>query len=81
MAWIRVVDDNEGSAELLRVYRKIRGARGQVANVLKVQSLRPAALEAHLALYRATMFAATGLTRAQREMIAVIVSVGNRCHY
>jgi alkylhydroperoxidase family enzyme len=38
-------------------------------------------MRAHLALYRELMFGRSELTRAEREMIAVAVSVVNHCHY
>lgn len=46
-----------------------------------VQSLQPATIKSHLALYMDIMFATSALSRAQREMIAVIVSVTNGCEY
>lgn len=45
-----------------------------VANILKVHSLHPEVMKAHLDLYREVMFGPSGLTRTQREMIAVVVS-------
>lgn len=56
------------------------GAEG-VANVLASHSLNPAALRAHLGLYRTIMYGESGLTRAEREALAVCVSAANDCHY
>ena len=36
---------------------------------------------AHLQLYRTVMFGPSGLTRAEREAVAVCVSAANDCHY
>ena len=66
MAWIKVVEDTEF---------------GELANILKLHSLRPDVLKAHLRLYRSLMFADSDLTRRERETIAVAVSVLNQCHY
>jgi alkylhydroperoxidase family enzyme len=44
-------------------------------------SLSPAALRASMGLYRATMFGESELTRAQRELLAVVVSTANDCYY
>jgi len=52
-----------------------------VANILKMYSLRPGVMIAHLALYRELMFGRSDLMRAERELVAVSVSVLNRCHY
>jgi alkylhydroperoxidase family enzyme len=54
---------------------------GAMANVVASHSLNRPALEAHLALYRTIMFGSSGLTRAEREAIAVCVSAANECHY
>jgi alkylhydroperoxidase family enzyme len=50
-------------------------------NVLVSHSLNPDALKAHVALYRVVMFGPSGLSRAEREAIAVCVSAANGCHY
>lgn len=50
-------------------------------HILASHSLNPAALRAHLALYRTIMFGPSGLSRAEREAIAVCVSAANECHY
>jgi uncharacterized peroxidase-related enzyme len=81
MAWIQVVPPSEATGDLAEQYAKIRDASGRVANILAVHSLNPAALRAHFALYRTLMFGRSELSRAQREMIAVVVSVTNGCHY
>jgi alkylhydroperoxidase family enzyme len=50
-------------------------------HVLSSHSLNPAALQAHLALYRVIMFGPSGLRRSEREAIAICVSAANDCHY
>jgi len=52
-----------------------------VANILKIHSLAPEVLKAHLDIYHAALHAPGELSRAQREMIAVAVSAANGCHY
>lgn len=81
MAFIRVIERDEADAELAAAYDEAAGARGTVANILKVHSLNPRAMVAHLRLYVDLMFGKSGLTRAERETIAVVVSVTNHCHY
>lgn len=51
------------------------------AHIISSHSLNPAAMNAHLALYRTIMFGDSPLTRAEREAIAVAVSAANDCHY
>ena len=55
---------------------------GHVPNVMKVFSLRPAKLRTFIAKYNELMLSGeTGLTRLEREMVAVVVSCANRCVY
>jgi uncharacterized peroxidase-related enzyme len=81
MTWIEVVDEGEASGELKAVYERIKGARGKLSNIMQVQSLNPKAMAAHLELYMALLFDRSGLSRAERELIAVVVSAANRCEY
>jgi alkylhydroperoxidase family enzyme len=46
-----------------------------------VQSLNPAALAASMQLYLASMHGPSGLSRADREMLATVVSWANHCFY
>ncbi len=50
-------------------------------HILASHSLNHDALRAHLALYRVVMFGQSGLSRAEREAMAVAVSAANDCHY
>lgn len=50
-------------------------------NILRIHSLNPPSGEAHHRLYRTLMHGRSELTRVQREMIAVVVSSLNGCHY
>ena len=79
-AWIELIDVPEATGELAEAYERI-GARGTAARIVAVQSLHPAAMAAHIELYRTVMFGASPLSRAQREAIAVVVSAANDCFY
>lgn len=83
MSWIRVISEEQAQGRLRELYHKITegGRVDRVANILKVHSLNPQVLEAHLNLYLTIMYGESGLSRAQREMIAVVVSKTNSCHY
>jgi len=54
---------------------------GFVPNVLRAHAFDIAKLDAFAALYNDLMLGASGLTRLEREMIAVVVSAENRCFY
>ncbi len=81
MTWIKVTDEREADGSLRDAYAEVGSTRGRVANILKAHSVHPEVIPAHLALYRELMFGRSELTRAEREMIAVSVSVVNHCHY
>jgi uncharacterized peroxidase-related enzyme len=81
MAWIQVISIDESQGELRAEYERMKIPSGKVANILAIHSLNPAALRVHFDLYKTLMFGPSELTRAQREMIAVVVSKTNRCHY
>ncbi len=81
MAWIRIIPEEEADGELKRLYGQVTEPWGGVDNILKIHSLNPPSLSAHFEFYRTLMRGSSGLTRIQREMIAVVVSVANRCHY
>jgi alkylhydroperoxidase family enzyme len=81
MAWIRMIDEDEAEGRLAELYRRVLEPWGGVDNVLKVHGLNPPALDAHFELYKTLMRGRSPLTREQREMIAVVVSATNQCHY
>lgn len=81
MSWIQEVDVSEAEGKLAETYATLIKQRGKVSNILKVHSLNPQAMDDHLALYMSIMFGKSGLTRAEREAIAVVVSANNDCDY
>jgi alkylhydroperoxidase family enzyme len=81
MSHIRTIPPEQAEPELAEAYRAIQLERGGEAHILEVQSLHPRALVDHHRLYRTLMFGPSPLTRAEREMIAVVVSAANGCYY
>jgi uncharacterized peroxidase-related enzyme len=81
MAWIDIIEPEDATGDLKKLYDAIAEKRGKVANVLKVHSLNPTALKEHLDLYDAVLFGSSPLRRADREAIAVVVSAANECDY
>ncbi len=51
MSWIDTLPYEEAGGRLKRAYDRVRGPSGQIDNILRLHSLRPHTLEAHLALY------------------------------
>ena len=81
MSWIEEIDVSEAEGKLAEVYAELLEKRGKVANILQVHSLSPDAMANHLDLYMSIMFGSSGLSRAEREAIAVVVSATNECDY
>ncbi len=54
---------------------------GFIPNVLQAYSFDSAKLEAFVGMYNDLMLAPSGLSKVEREMIAVAVSSQNRCYY
>jgi len=81
MSWIETIQPEKATGELKIEYDQAIKRAGKVFNILKVQSLNPASLRASMQLYLATMYGASGLSRADREMLATVVSWANDCFY
>ena len=81
MAWIEQVEPGDADGLLADMYEQLEKKRGKVSNILKVHSLNPQALGDHLDLYMTIMFGKSGLSRAEREAIGVVVSAANNCAY
>lgn len=81
MAKIRVIPHEEASGRLKEIYEDLIKKRGKLADVHTIQSLRPESIVRHMELYLEIMFSASPLSRAEREMMAVVVSIANGCEY
>ncbi len=69
-------------SEAMRAYfAKCDEKIGFVPNVLRAYAHDNAKLEAFAAFYNDLMLAPSGLSKLEREMIAVVVSSQNRCYY
>ena len=81
MAWIEMIPEEEATGRLKELYGKYTEAWGGVDNIMKIHSLNVKSMQTHFDLYAHLMRGKSDLTRVQREMIAVVVSAVNRCHY
>jgi uncharacterized peroxidase-related enzyme len=81
LTWLSVPEPDELPPEVLELWAPSLEKLGFVPNVLRLYALRPARLLAWNAWYEEAMKGDSGLTRAEREMIAVVVSVANDCAY
>ena len=81
MAYIDTIDIDDAKGIVKEEYRKGIKRSGKVYNILKIMSRSPLALKESMRLYLAIMFGESDLSRGQREMLAIVVSQINNCHY
>jgi uncharacterized peroxidase-related enzyme len=81
MARIKVIEYKEAEGRLKEIYDNLINKRGKLAEVHTIQSLRPESIVKHIDLYLEIMFTKSELSRAEREMMAVVVSKYNGCEY
>jgi uncharacterized peroxidase-related enzyme len=78
---LHVPTEDELPDDIQALFDKCREKPGFVPNVYRAYALRPEQLRGFVALYETLMLGDSGLTKAEREMIAVAVSAINRCYY
>jgi len=82
MAWIRMIPETDADPELRSIYeRMLDPVSGRVDHILSIHSLHPRGLQGHHSVYSAVMRSTRTLRKAEREMIALVVSTINSCHY
>jgi uncharacterized peroxidase-related enzyme len=81
ICWLDVPGADEVPDEVKELWAKPLEKLGFVPNVLRVYAVRPRHLRLWNDFYDELMRGDSGVTKAQREMIAVVVSTANRCHY
>ncbi len=81
MPWIRQIPIDEATGLLKREFDKAIRRAGRMWNILHIMSLNPRTLRISMEFYGAVMFGSSPLTRAQRELLATVVSVELDCHY
>ncbi len=67
--------------DLKTIWAKCVEKLGFVPNVFSTYSLKPKRLRNFMAMYNEIMLSKSGLSKLEREMIAVVVSSANRCYY
>ena len=81
-SWIEAIEDSDWEGELAVLRPQVLDkATGQVDNIMSVHSLDAGSLRAHLLLYIQAMKPTKSLPKVEREMIALVVSKTNDCHY
>jgi alkylhydroperoxidase family enzyme len=81
VAFVKTISPEDADGDLKIEYDKAVKRAGRVWRIVRMMSPNPAALRESMRFYRAVMHGPSPLTRAQREMLAVVVSKANDCHY
>ena len=82
MAWIETPREDAWDGELGDLYEQvIDHEHDRVDNIMQIHALNPRAMAAHQGLYVSAMAGTKNLRRVDREMIALVVSSLNECHY
>ncbi|MCY4023944.1 MAG: carboxymuconolactone decarboxylase family protein [Anaerolineaceae bacterium] len=81
MPYIEVVSDAEAQGAVKRELDRARQRAGRVWNIVRIMTPNAEALRTCMDFYSTLMFGKSPLSRAQREMLAVVVSKVNHCRY
>ena len=82
MARIKIIPDDSWDGPLGELHpRVVDPAYGRVDSILAVHSLNPRGMAAHQSLYESAMAGTATLRKVERELIALVVSLENDCHY
>ena len=81
MPYIDIIAHDQADGRLKEIYDHLVKTRGKLAEVHMIQSLNPDSIMHHMDMYMGIMFGKSPLKRAQREMLAVVVSMANNCEY
>ncbi len=78
---LKLPDQRRLDPAIKKLFAKFIDKIGFVPNVFRSYTLRPARLELFRSYNNELMLGDSGLTKLEREMIAVVVSSVNHCHY
>ena len=81
MTWIKVFSYEEATGFLKKQYDGAIKRAGRIWNIVSIMSQNPRAMKASMDFYGALMTGKSPLSRAQREMLATVVSAENHCLY
>jgi alkylhydroperoxidase family enzyme len=80
--WIEAPHEDEWEDELARLKDRVIDPKWKRVDwIMRIHGLDAGSLNAHDVLYRQAMKSTRTLRKVEREMIAVVVSGINECHY
>ena len=81
MPWIKQVGESEADGLLKQLFDAATERAGRVWNIVKSMSLNPPVLRDTMQLYLTALKGPSPLSRAQRELLATVVSAELHCRY
>jgi uncharacterized peroxidase-related enzyme len=81
MPYIKQVEDDQAEGAAKRELDKAYKRAGRVWNIVRIMTPNPEVMRTSMDMYIALMYGESPLSRAQREMLATVVSKANDCHY
>lgn len=81
MPHVHVLEYDETTGIARREYDTALRRAGRIWNIVSIQSQLPEVMRDSMRIYQSIMFGPSPLSRAQREMMAVVTSQANECHY
>jgi len=75
------IPEDEAEGELKEWYDRLRDPWGGVDDIMRIHSISLPTMKGHYELYKSAMTGNPDLSRKEREMIAIVVSSINQCHY
>ncbi|PKB71246.1 MAG: hypothetical protein BZY87_06420 [SAR202 cluster bacterium Io17-Chloro-G6] len=81
MPYVKTIPYEDADGELKEAYDMMIETRGRIPNVQAVSSLKPSIMKTLMGHVASVMFGESGVSRAEREMVAAVVSATNKCQY
>ena len=81
MPYVRTIPYEDAQGELKDVYDMMIKTRGRIPNVQAASSLKPNIMKTLMGHVASVMYGESGVSRAEREMVAAVVSATNKCQY
>jgi len=82
MPWIEAPHEDEWDESVNELKADVTDpVWSRVDWIMRIHALDPGSMRAHNVLYRQAMKGTSTLRKAEREMVALVVSGVNECHY
>ena len=81
MSHVHILSYEAATGVARREYDAAMRRAGRIWNIVSIQSQLPEVMRDSMRIYQSIMYGPSPLSRAQREMMAVVTSQVNDCHY